>query len=267
MTDDRDPNEPRAPDDHPGVVEAIREEIEEVVEHVPQPVRWTVGKIVRFTLLALAALVVLAIVSAALYLGNRTELVAHELTLVLNQALARHTDVTLQIGDVKGNPLTGIRVLRPRVVFHDGRVLLAAPEMRVGYSLPSLVRGGRVPVAVSLVNPDIRLIGPDGRLRLPAWRGGGGGGGGGGRELDVDLEVRGARIHAPAPLGEFQDLDLEAGARTGPVPLVEVRRLTWRSGPWGSRLQRFSGELAAGADSVRFRLRELRTDDLQLSAK
>jgi hypothetical protein len=37
-----------------GVVETLREEIEEAVEHVPQPVRWTVGKLTRLGLLVAA---------------------------------------------------------------------------------------------------------------------------------------------------------------------------------------------------------------------
>src|SRR5258707_76598 len=69
------------PAEHHGVVETLREEIEEVVEHVPQPVRWTVGKLVRVGLLSIAALIVLVIVSAALYLPIGTisgmELVAN----------------------------------------------------------------------------------------------------------------------------------------------------------------------------------------------
>jgi len=43
MSDDRPtPEDGREPH---GVVETLREEIEEVVEHVPEPVRWTVGKL------------------------------------------------------------------------------------------------------------------------------------------------------------------------------------------------------------------------------
>src|SRR5689334_22932870 len=65
MSDDRRDDGPggQPPDEHPGVVETIREEvetlreeIEEVVEHVPQPVRWTVGKLTRLVLLILAGL-------------------------------------------------------------------------------------------------------------------------------------------------------------------------------------------------------------------
>src|SRR5206468_2241691 len=73
-----------------GVVEAIREEIEEVVEHVPRPVRWTVGKLARLALLVLAGLLVLAILSAVLFVMNRTELVARELSILLNRTLREH---------------------------------------------------------------------------------------------------------------------------------------------------------------------------------
>src|SRR5690349_16223338 len=99
MSDETPDERERPPGEHAephGVVETLREEIEEVVEHVPQPVRWTVGKLVRVVLLSIVALVVLVIVSAALYLANRTELVASEITLIINQALARHSDLVLR---------------------------------------------------------------------------------------------------------------------------------------------------------------------------
>src|SRR5712692_1095776 len=121
-----------------GVVETLREEIEEVVEHVPEPVRWTVGKLARLGLLVLVGVIVLAIVSAALYLTNRTELVARELSLLLNRTLHEHSDLVLDLRDVRGNPFTGFRAIEPRVRFRDGSPVLSAHERRVNYSAWSL---------------------------------------------------------------------------------------------------------------------------------
>ena len=46
-----EPGPPKPPDpppgpEHHGIGEEIRHELEEAVEHVPQPIRWTVGKLV-----------------------------------------------------------------------------------------------------------------------------------------------------------------------------------------------------------------------------
>ena len=72
------PSHPGTPEpEHPhGLVEEIREEIGHAVEHVPQPVRWTVRKLVWFTVIAAGALLVIAILSLGLYYMHRTELVA-----------------------------------------------------------------------------------------------------------------------------------------------------------------------------------------------
>ena len=104
MTDTHDPDsEPRppgAPEDHAephGLVEEIQHEIEEVVEHVPPPVRWTVGKLLRLAVLGMIGLIVVVVVTAVLYVSNRTEWAARELALLVNQALASHSDVTIEI--------------------------------------------------------------------------------------------------------------------------------------------------------------------------
>jgi hypothetical protein len=128
-----------------GVVETIREEIEEVVEdvveHVPQPVRWTVGKLARLASLAFLGVAVLAIISAVLFFMNRTELVARELSILLNRTLREHSDLVLDLRDIRGNPFTGFRAVEPRVRFRDGATLLAAREMKVDYSAWGLVFG------------------------------------------------------------------------------------------------------------------------------
>jgi len=130
--------------EHHGVVETLREEIEDVVEHVPEPVRWTVGKLARLAILVLVGVLVLGIVSAVLYFMNRTELVARELALFLNRTLREHSDLVLDLRDVRGNPFTGFRAIEPRVRFRDGSTVLAAHEMHVNYSAWSLVTGTSV---------------------------------------------------------------------------------------------------------------------------
>ena len=137
MSDER-PSDPTSegppPEEHHGLAEEIKQEIEEVVEHVPKPIRWTVGKLVRLALLGLAGLVVLVAVTAVLYVVNRTEWAARELALMVNQALVSRSDITIEIGDIKGNPFTGVRVLKPRVRFRDSNLppLMDAEEMRAG---------------------------------------------------------------------------------------------------------------------------------------
>src|SRR5262245_62214658 len=115
MTEPRDPEtESPEPEEHHGLAEEIRHEIEEVVEHVPQPLRWTVGKLVRLAVLSVVGITVVLVVTAILYVANRTEWAAQELALLVNQTLASRTDVVLEIGDIKGKPFTGVRVLKPR---------------------------------------------------------------------------------------------------------------------------------------------------------
>src|SRR5215831_13269173 len=157
-----------------GVVETIREEIEdvveEVVEHVPRPVRWTVGKLARLGLLALVGLFVLGVISAVLFFMNRTELVARELSILLNRTLREHSDLVLDLRDIRGNPFTGFRAIEPRVRFRDGTTLLAAREMRVDYSAWGLTFGKSGQIEVTLEKPDIRLVNAKDQWRLPVWR-------------------------------------------------------------------------------------------------
>src|SRR5262245_11794046 len=157
-----------------GVVETIREEIEEVVEdvveHVPQPVRWTVGKLARLATLAFLGLAVLAIISPVLFFMNRTELVARELSILLNRTLREHSDLVLDLRDIRGNPFTGFRAVEPRVRFRDGATLLAAREMKVDYSAWGLVFGRSGQIELTLERPDVRLVAADGSWRLPVWR-------------------------------------------------------------------------------------------------
>lgn len=270
MSDENRPEEPTQAEPHHephGVVETIREEIEEVVEHVPKPVRWTVGKIIGLAMLSIVGLVILGVVSVVLYLTNRTELVARELTLVLNQALTNRSDLVLRIGDIKGNPFTGVRVLSPHVEYRDGTPFLDAPEMRLGYPAMGLLSGGRGPIEVTLVRPVIRFdTGPAGGWRVPRWKAGPRPSGPA-RELDVRFHVIGAQVRTPRPLETFDGVDLDLSAQTGAITRVELQRLRWRNGPWDSRLESLTGEWRSSADSVQFGLRELRLADLVVRAE
>src|SRR4029077_16844710 len=100
-------------------IEEVRHEIEEAVEHVPKPIRWTIGKLVRGIVLSFVLLVIVLIATAVLYVANRTTWAAKELSLVINQTLATRSDIVLEIGDIKGNPFTGVRVLSPTLRFPD----------------------------------------------------------------------------------------------------------------------------------------------------
>src|SRR5205823_1009059 len=187
--------------EHHGVVETLREELHDAVEHVPQPVRWTLGKLLRLAALVAVGVIVLGIVSAVLYFMNRTELVARELSLLLNRTLREHSDLVLDLRDIRGNPFTGFRAIEPRVRFRDGSPVLTAHEMRVNYSAWSLITGGDGSLDLTLDHPTVRLIGANGAWRLPAWRSGADRAGkpSSARTLQVRVSVRNATIVAPRP--------------------------------------------------------------------
>lgn len=258
---------PEAGHEPHGVVETIREEIEEAVEHVPQPVRWTVGKLVRLGALVLIGIVVLGVVSVVLYLTNRTELVARELSLLLNRTLREHSDLVLDMRDIRGNPFTGFRAVEPRVRFRDGATLLAAHEMRVNYSLWSLLTGGEGSVDVVLERPDVRLMGANGGWRLPVWRSDPSKKRSSPRTLQVRLSIRDAHVTTPKPYGDVTGVQLDAVANTGASTRVHLQRLTWANGPWDSKLEKLTADLSADASGLSTRISELRTGDLDLRAE
>lgn len=263
MSDDR--QHPEDGQEPHGVVETLREEIEEVVEHVPQPVRWTVGKLTRLVLLVLGGLLVLGIASAVLFLMNRTELVARELSLVLNRTLREHSDLVLDLRDIRGNPFTGFRAIEPRVRFRDGAMLLQAPEMKVDYSLWALLRGQGGVLDITLERPHVRLMGPDARWRVPVWRSDPSRRRAGKpRELQVHLRVRDALVVSPRPYGTVSGADLDLVADLGPFTRVRLERLRWDRGPWESRLDRLAADLHADSSGVRVRLNQLMSPDLDL---
>lgn len=278
MSDEQRPPQPpqEGPPDGPeppqGVVETLREEIEDVVEdvveHVPQPVRWTVGKLTRLAGLVLVGVLVLGVVSAVLYFMNRTELVARELSLLLNRTLRDHSDLVLDLRDIRGNPFTGFRAIEPRVRFRDGATVLAAREMRVNYSAWSLLTGGEGSIEVVIDHPDVRLTDAKGRWRLPVWRSSptrrdperkp--------RALQLRLHISDARVVTPRPYGVASGVELDLLANTGPITRVRLQKLSWEKGPWDSRLERLTADLSADGKGVSGRITEFRTDDLELRA-
>jgi len=257
-----------APPDPPPEHHTLREEIAEVVEHVPQPVRWTVGKLIRLALLSLVALIVLLVVSVALYLSNRTQWVAQEMALVINQALARHSDIVLSLRDIRGNPLAGFAVESPTVRFRDGHLppLLEARELKVAYSLWGLVSGAQRSIEVEIERPVVRLSRDrHGDLRLPKWESSGGGGGGESEPLRLHLRLHQAEVILPDTSLCAHGVDFDAVGLSRPAR-IDVGNLAWTRGPYGTRLDGLKAHAEFG-DSVRMRIAELRSPELELSAE
>ncbi len=256
------PDAERPPEHHP---HGLVEEIAEAVEHVPRPVRWTVTRLAWLVGLSLLGLIVVALVSGGLYLAHRTRWVAQELTLFVNQTLARRSDVVLEARDIQGNPLSGFTLIAPRLRFRAGEQppLLEATRMRVGYSAWGLLGRGARTIDLTLEHPTLTLVrGADGRLRLPTWKTGPAGARG--PAYRIHLRLRDASLRTPLPDVGVQGADLDLTLVTGPTR-VTLGDLRWRLGPYGSRLERLAGDLALG-DSVTFRVHELRSESLALSA-
>jgi hypothetical protein len=211
-------------------VEKVEDVVDEVVEHVPEPVRWTVGKIVALVALGFVGLVVLAAVTSVLYVANRTEWAAQELSVLLNQMLVSRSDVSLAIKDIKGNPFTGVRVYEPSVRFRDGRgvTLLEAPTMTLRYSAVDLVMGKRSTIEVDLDRPIVRLgRGEDGKWRLPTWKSGSRRGARGVASTWSSAFTTGT-VRLPDPIEPVAGLDLDASAQTGTTTRVAIHSLSWR---------------------------------------
>jgi hypothetical protein len=264
MTEPDDPSE-RPPGEGHGLVEEIRHEIHEAVEHVPKQVRWTVGKLVLLVGLSLAALLVVAILSVILYYANRTELVARELTLFLNHTLAARSDVRVEVSDIQGNPFQQVRLLRARVVFADGSgSLLEAPAIQLGYSPLSFLRRDGRTVEIVMESPVVTLRRkPDGGWRLPTWATSGPTAKPG--SFDVKFVLHDGTVLTPNPSQSVRGLEVDALASTGQHSRAVIRRLQWRQGPFELRDLRLEGEISSG-DSVRFAVKRLTTRDLALTA-
>ena len=270
------PNDPAEPS---GIVDEFRHEVEELregiehaveeaVEHVPKPVRWTVRKLVMIASIALVSLLAIAVVSALLYFTNRTELVAREMTLLLNGTLAQRSDVQIEVGDITGNPFRHVRLIKPRVRFTDGDapMLLEAPWIELRYAPFQWLRPQRRTIDVVIEKPVIHLAhDASGKLRMPIWRASGKPS----REpaaFDVRLRVRDGTVTFPRPTAPVGGMQLHATASIGRATRVEIVRLFWRDGPFSTRNLELVARADAG-DSVRIELKRLRTDDLMLAGR
>ncbi len=267
-----EPGAPRDPEERgeglPGLVEDLKEEFHEVVEHVPAPVRWTLRRIAGLVALIVLGVFALLVASAILYVANRTEWVAREATLLINQTLASRSDVELRIGDLRGNPLTGLRVVGPSVRFREGDAppLLEAEALVLRYSAWNLVTGGAGPIEVELVRPTIQFArGADGRLRLPAWKSEGGPRGAA-RRLEFRIAIRDGRVRSPGLGPGIEGLEARSTVRLGAGTRVDLERLGWRSGPYDNPLERLRAS-AEFSDSVRIRVLELKSRELTLRGR
>ncbi len=278
--DPRDPHE--APEPAPGVphhetvVEAVREEVrelhdrvEDAVEHaLPPRARRSAGRIAWLIVLGALGLVIVAASVVLLWLTRHTEYVAGHLTVVVNRVLADHSDVVLEVKDVRGNPFRSVRIVEPRLRFRDSRgpALLEARAMSLSYAPWDLAFGRTRSLEVRFEQPVVRLTrGPDGALRLPGWHAGPRRVGPS-RVFDVRLTLADGVIETPDTNQAVRGLELVARARIGAGDEFEVERMRWARGPWGSRLEELRGRFSAG-DSARFVLERLRTGDLDVSAR
>ena len=261
-----DRHRPDGPEPHPhGIAEELREEIAEVVEHVPKPVRWTLGKLIWISVAAFVALIVIVIVSAVLYVANRTEWVAQEVSLLLNQTLARNSDLIVQMKDMSGNPFLGLTVAEPRVRFREGgAVLLEAPNLKITYSTWDLLFGARRSCHVEFDRPTLRLSRTaDGHLRLPRWKHSGGTTGE--LPLRIQLQLRDASVEIEGRSDGVRHGRLDMVIETAPTRL-QIVDMGWRSGPFETRLDRLRGSAVFG-DSVICRIDELRGPEVALAMR
>ncbi len=256
-------------------MESLREEVQQLHDRVegaveqalPRRVRWTAGRVAWLVVLCVVGLVVLVLGSTAVWLTRHTEYVAGHLTVVVNRILTDHSDLVLEMRDVRGNPFRSLRVVEPRLRIRGsgGPALLEARSMELAYAPWDLAFGRRGAIQIQLDRPVVRLVrGADGRLRLPHWRSGPPGRGPG-REFDLHLTLRGGVVDLPDSSLDVRGLELEARLRTGRQEQFELERMRWERGPWESRLEELRGRYLSD-DSVRVELAELRTGDLRLSA-
>jgi hypothetical protein len=280
-TDPRDPHEPPPQGDdthaprHEGVVESLREEVQELhdrvedaVEHaLPQKARRSAGRIAWLIVLSTLGLVVVLVAGGLAWLTQHTEYLAGHLTVVVNRLLADHSDLVLEMRDVRGNAFRSVTIVEPRLRFRGdvGPALLEARSMSLGYAPWDLAFGSRRSLEITFDRPVVHLArGADGKLRLPRWRSGRAKRGPG-REFDVRLSVTGGAVYLPDSSQDVRGLDVQARALLGKQDEIEILRMSWARGPLDTRLEELRGRLVAG-DSTQFKLEALRTPDLALSA-
>lgn len=254
-----------------GRVEHAAEEMaEEVAGHVPvalrERVRWTVKRLLLVIGAAVAGAALVAAGISAYYVWNHTEWAAHELTGRVNSVLSSRSDVVLTVGAVRGNPLSSVEVLEPRVRFREGgAVLLEARAMRLRYSTWNLLSAKRGALVMELDRPVVHLTrAANGSLRLPTWRSSPSRAVHG-RGFDFVVRIRDGDLILPDRERSIESFDLDAGAATGSSTRLEIRSLSWAKGPYGMKLDRLRGEVEV-ADSVLIDVRELESPDLALTA-
>ena len=118
-------------------------------------------------------------------------------------------------------------------------------------------------VDVTMDSAVVRLgRGANGKLRLPKWKSGSQGGPQ--SSLKVHLIVRNATLITPEPELHAEGGHLDVIANTSPSR-IDLVDLSWKQGPYGTALERLAGTYAV-TDSVRFEVRELRSEELRLRA-
>ena len=248
-------------------VEELHEKIEDVVEeHLPRRVRWTAGRIAWLIVGSLIAALALAVGGGLFVVARNTAWLAGELTGLLNHSLAQHSNLTLEVHDLRGNPFKQVELIQPRLLLRGraGRPILAAPSMSVAYTPWSLV-GRRRSIEITLDHPVIDIArGKDGRLVLPEWRAGPAGAGGN-REVEIILHLRGGEVRLPDTALVITGWNADVRALVSGHSQIMLERMNWSRGPYGSRLDALVGSFTI-ADSVRFRVGELRSPDLALRA-
>ncbi len=278
--DDRSPLDPHriveeARESVEHLVEEVREEVEElhekiedvVEEHLPRRQRRRAGRIAWLILGSIVAALGVGIGGACIYVARHTTWAAGELTRVINQTLAQHSDLVLEVRDLEGNPFKQVRLIAPRLRMRgkSQQPLLEAPSMTVAYAPWSLWLGRRRSIEITLDHPVLRLTkGADGRFVLPEWRPGPRSTASP-RELELILHFRDGALHLPDSALQIEGWTFDGRALTGRPSQIAIQRMSWTQGPWGSQLQGLSGELSV-SDSVRFRISELRSPDLALRA-
>ena len=151
------------------------------------------------------------------WLTQHTEYLAGHLTVVVNRVLADHSDMVLEVRDLRGNVFRSVTIVEPRLRIRGdtGPALLEARSMALRYAPWDLAFGSRRSLEIELERPVVHLVrGPDGKLRLPHWRPGPPGRGPA-REFDVRLAVNGGEVHLPDSSQDVRGLVLRARALLG----------------------------------------------------
>jgi hypothetical protein len=84
--------------------------------------------------------------------------------------------------------------------------------------------------------------------------------------MKFNLVLRDGTVRMPALRPGVEGLEVRARARLGFGTVVDIDRMSWRSGPWGNPLENLRAQLDAG-DSVRVRVDELRSPALVLKGR